>query len=284
MFQGSPEIAAYNRRVLDGDRPLGVFDSGIGGITILGEIRAQAPGESCIYVADSLEAPYGTKSPSAIKARCDGIVGFLLDQGVKAIVVACNTASVVALPYLRSRYHVPFIGLDPGIKPAAKLTATGRIGVLTTPTTASSERLEFLIHEFAYGTRVMTQVCPGLVPLIERGIVDGPEIDGLLRSYLAPIIEAGADVVVLGCSHYPLVRAAIERICGPRIKLVDPSSAIARQVSRVLSLRNLSSGGQAGNACYWTTGDVDEFARVLAVLTNRVGDSIGHVSLTAPVA
>jgi glutamate racemase len=269
---------------LDNSRPLGVFDSGIGGITILAEIRAQAPGEHCVYVADSAEAPYGTKSPSAIKARCDGIVGFLLDQRVKAIVVACNTASVVALPYLRARYDVPFIGLDPGIKPAAKLTAAGRIGVLTTPTTASSERLEFLIHEFAYGARVMTQVCPGLVPLIERGIVDGPEIEALLRGYLAPILEAGADVVVLGCSHYPLVRPVIERICGPTVTLVDPSSAIARQVRRVLAHRNLAQSGTAGGAQFYTTGDAEQFTRVLESLTGRTAESVGHVDVTVPVA
>ncbi len=266
------------------DRPLGVFDSGIGGVTVLREIRAQAPGERCIYFADSQQAPYGTKTPDEIRRRSDAIVGFLLDHDAKAIVVACNAASVTALPYLRERYAIPFIGLDPGVKPAAEITQVGKIGVITTPATASSERLAHLIEEFAYGATVMTQVCPGLVPLIERGIVDGPEMDELLNLYLTPILEAGVDVVVLGCTHYPFVRSSIARICGARVVLVDPSAAVARQVCRVLSSRGLVADQKVGGASYYTTADVDGFTRVLATLTGQATEAVLHADISAPVA
>src|SRR5579871_2075396 len=153
-------------------RPVGVFDSGVGGITILREILALAPAERCVYVADSRAAPYGEKPPEFIIERCDRIVDFLLGQGAKIIVVACNTASVVGLAHLRERYRVPFVGTVPAVKPAAALTRSGTIGVLTTPTTGQSEPLAHLIEEFAEGVTVITEVCPELVPLIERGVLD----------------------------------------------------------------------------------------------------------------
>src|SRR5207245_629936 len=140
------------------------------------------------------------------------------------------------------------------------------------------------IHDYAYRAVVMTQVCPGLVPLIERGIVEGPMIDDLLELYLAPILEAGADVVVLGCTHYPLVRPTIERICGPEITLVDPSAAIARQVSRIMAIKELASESTTGGASYYTTGDPEDFARVLSSLTGAEMGTALHVDIRAPVA
>jgi glutamate racemase len=266
------------------DRPLGVFDSGIGGVTVLQEIRTQAPAERCIYFADSQQAPYGTKTPDEIRRRSDAIVSFLQDQNVKAVVVACNAASTNALPYLRERHALPFVGLDPGVKPAALITRSGKIGVLTTPATATSERLAHLIEEYAYGATVMTQVCPGVVPLIERGIVDGPEMQELLHEYLSPILEAGADVVVLGCTHYPLLKPVISRMCGPSVNLIDPSAAVARQVRRVLDARRLSADQGEGGATFYTTGDPDGFSQVLEILTGRHGETVRHAELSAPVA
>jgi glutamate racemase len=266
------------------DRPLGVFDSGVGGLTILREIRLQAPREECVYVADSLEAPYGTKRPAEIRARSDAIVRFLLEQGAKAIVVACNTASVFALQYLRGHYPIPFVGLDPGVKPAAKQTKVGKIGVLATPATVASPRLAQLIQQHAYGALVLTQECPGLVPLIEQGIVAGPTIDRLLESYLAPILDAGADVVVLGCTHYGFARPAIERICGPNVAIVDPCAAVARQVTRVLARQGLETSAELGGATYYTTGASGDFARVLTALTGVPADSARHVEIRSPVA
>ena len=254
--------------------PVGVFDSGVGGLTILQEVRRQLPSEHWIYVADSRAAPYGTKTVAEIQERCDRIVGHLLDQGAKAVLVACNTASVSALAYLRGRYPVPFVGTVPAVKPAAELTRTGKIGVLATPTTAGSQPLAQLIERFTHGVTVMTQVCPGLVPLVERGVTDGPEVEGLLVRYLDPMLEAGVDVVVLGCTHYPFLRAAIQRICGPEITLLDPAAAVVRQLGRVLAQEGLLRSDGPGQGCFATTGDRADLERVLHRLTGPVGEPV----------
>jgi glutamate racemase len=260
-------------------RPVGVFDSGVGGVTLLGPIRAQLPAESCIYLADSLEAPYGIREPAYIRARCQRIVDFLLEQGVKAVVVACNTASVVALSPLRARYSVPFVGIVPAVKPAARLTQTGKIGVLATPTTTSSEPLARLIEEFAGGVRVITRMCPELVPLIEEGVVDGAELEGLLNAAVGPMLEAGVDVVVLGCTHFPLARAAIQRACGPNVTLIDPANAVARQLARVLQERGLAHEGEGAETIYYTTGDLERFACALTRLVGPLAGIALHVDL-----
>lgn len=263
--------------------PIGVFDSGIGGITILREIRKQLPQERCIYLADERENPYGTKPIPRIQKRCEQVVDFLLQQGAKAIVVACNAASVAALGHLRARYSVPFVGIVPGVKPAAGMTQTGVIGVLTTPLTAESEPLARLIEQFARGVKVVAQVCPDLVALVERGVVDGPEVEGALHDYLGTLLGSGADVIVLGCTHYPFLRKAIERIAGPEVTLVDPSDAVVRQLGRVLEARGLASLGPDGGAAYLTTGDLEQFRSVLSRLLGRVGGAIEHVDLEARV-
>lgn len=260
-------------------RPVGVFDSGLGGVTVLREIRRQLPCEDCIYLADSRAAPYGTKPALAIRDRALRLSEFLVRQGAKAIVVACNTASVVALQDLRARFAVPFVGVVPAVKPAASLTRTGTIGVLTTPATAQSDPLARLIEEFAYGVKVMTQECPGLVPMVERGEISGPAVDGLLQSYLAPLLGAGADVIVLGCTHYPLLREAIQRICGSDVRLVDPSAAVARQLGRVLADRGLQNDQGAGRASYYTTGEPAAFARALARMDAVPESPVRHVEI-----
>ena len=261
------------------DRPVGLFDSGVGGVSILRHVRDQLPFEQCIYLADSREFPYGTKPAPDIKRRCERIVDFLLEQRSKAIVVACNTASVTALAHLRARYAPPFVGIVPGVKPAAGLTRTGTIGVLATPTTADSEPLAQLIEQFAYGVAVKTQICPGLVSLVERGITDGPEVEMLARRYLDPLLDAGADVIVLGCTHYPLLRTAIQRICGPDVTLVDPSDAVARQLGRILASHGLASEGPAGPMRYYTTGEPDELGRVLTALAGSVAGTVAHADI-----
>ena len=261
------------------DRPVGLFDSGVGGVSILRHIRSQLPPEQCIYLADSREFPYGTKPVPVIKRRCERIVDFLLEQGAKAIVVACNTASVAALAHLRAHYSVPFVGIVPGVKPAAGLTRSGTIGVLATPTTADSEPLAQLIEQFAYGVAVKTQICPGLVSLVEQGIIDGPGVETLARRYLDPLLETGADVIVLGCTHFPLLRTAIQRICGPAVALVDPSDAVARQLGRVLANHGLARARPAGPTRYYTTGDPGELTRVLSALTGPVAGAVVHADI-----
>jgi glutamate racemase len=260
-------------------RPVGVFDSGLGGITVLREIRRQLPGEDCTYVADSRAAPYGIKPAAVIRDRALRVAEFLVEDGAKAIVVACNTASVVALAELRARYAVPFVGVVPAVKPAAKLTRTGTIGVLATPATADSEPLAKLIEDFAYGVKVVTQVCPGLVPMVERGEVAGPAVDEVLGFYLQPLLDAGADVIALGCTHYPFLSGAIGRICGPRVRLVDPSAAVARQLGRVLAERGLVNQQIKGRTSYYTTGEPDEFARALTIMEAAPESLVNHTEI-----
>src|SRR5947208_16855913 len=173
-------------------RPVGVFDSDLGGLTVLREILRQCPTEACVCVADGEAAPYGSKSNAFLLERSARITQFLLDQGAKAVVVACNTASVVALSSLRERFPVTFIGMDPAVKPAAALTRTGTIGVLATTATASSDRLANLIRDHANGVRVVTRECPRLVDLVEAGVVEGPAVDAALADEVGPALAEGA--------------------------------------------------------------------------------------------
>jgi len=255
-------------------RPVGLFDSGVGGLTILREVRQQLDNERCLYLADSRECPYGTKSVAEIQQRCETVVDFLLGQDAKIIVVACNAASVSALAHLRSRYAVPFVGIVPAVKPAAKLTKVGKIGVLTTPTTAESRPLAQLIQQFTHGVTVLTQVCPGLVPLVEQGITEGAEVEELLGRYLAALLDTGVDVIVLGCTHYAFLRGSIQRLCGSGVTLLDPADAVARQLGRVLENEGLTAAGGAASTCYFTTGEVAELERVLERLTGSVDGPI----------
>jgi glutamate racemase len=260
-------------------RPVGVFDSGLGGITVLREIHRQLPGEDCIYIADSRVAPYGTKPAAVILDRALRLSELLVEDGAKTIVVACNTASVVALPELRARFDVPIVGIVPAVKPAATLTRTGTIGVLATPATADSAPLAKLIEDFAFGVRVVTQICPGLVPMVERGEITGPVMGELLGFCLKPLLDAGADVVVLGCTHYPFLSEAIGRICGPEVRLVDPSAAVARQLGRVLAERGLLNEQAMGRTSYSTTGEPDEFASALARMGARPESAVAHTEI-----
>ena len=247
-------------------RPVGIFDSDLGGLTVLREILRQCPTEACIYVADGQAAPYGSKSETFLQDRCAHIAEFLLEQGAKAIVVACNTASVVALPSLRERFAVPFVGMDPAVKPAAALTQSGTIGVLATTATASSERLARLIRDYANGVRVITRECPELVDLIEAGVTEGPEVDAALVEEVGPALSEGADVLVLACTHLPFLAPAIARLAGPDVKLVDPSAAVARQLQRILADQHIEGATEAGPPVYYSTGERDVFAARLAQL------------------
>ena len=255
----------YNGCMSD-PRPVGVFDSGIGGVTVLRHVRAQYPNERCIYLADTRYAPYGTREPDFVRERCRRVVDFLLERSVKVIVVACNTASVLALSDLRSRYKVPFVGIVPGVKPAAQLTRSGTIGVLATPMTVESDSLASLIASFAGGATVVTRECPGLVELIDRGIVDGPEVEQLLRPCLDPMLAAGADVIGLGCTHFPFAAPLIQRICGTGVTLLDPADAVALQLGRVLLTEGLAAEDSGGPPCFFTTGDPESFEAVYSVL------------------
>jgi glutamate racemase len=189
----------------------------------------------------------------------------LVRGGAKALVVACNTASAAALPTLRERFALPIVGMEPAVKPAASLSRNGRIGVLATPRTAQSERLAQLIQGYAAGAQVYVQECADLVPLIEAGLLDGPVLEGSLEQYVRPLVERGVDVLVLGCTHYPLVQSAIEAVAGPGIQVINPAPAVARQVARVLRTQSLEAPpNQCGGVEWFTTGEASSFANLLA--------------------
>ncbi len=217
--------------------PIGVFDSGLGGLSVLREIVARRPDLSTIYVADSGHCPYGGKSADQIIERAEVITEFLLGQGAQLIVVACNTATIAAVEYLRASYSVPFVGMEPAVKPAVAATRSGVIGVLATGAALAGDKLHRLIDRHRGTVRVITQPCPGLVEQVENGDLDGPETRRLLAEYAQPLVAAGADVLVLGCTHYPFLRATLAAIVGPAVALLDTGEAVARRVDSLLPPR-----------------------------------------------
>jgi glutamate racemase len=226
--------------------PIGIFDSGVGGLSILRHVRTHLPHEHLVYVADSGFAPYGDKPESVVAERSLAIARFLVAQGAKAIVVACNTATGAAVRLLRERLpEVPIVGVEPGLKPAAALTKRGTVGVLATERTLASEKFLLLRDQIARdtGARFLLQPCSGLADQIELGELASPAIVAMLRRYVTPLLEGGADTLVLGCTHYPLVQASIEHVIresgAGNIALVDTGDAVARQLARLLDASGL---------------------------------------------
>jgi glutamate racemase len=239
------------------EKPIAIFDSGVGGLSVLRHIQAQLPHEPLLYLADQAHVPYGLRSPDEIRRFCEGITRFFLAEQAKLIVVACNKASAAALTHLRQRFpEVPFVGMEPAIKPAAVQTKSGKVGVLATGGTVESRRYADLMARFAQDIEVLADPCLGLVALIEAGQVSAPETEALLQICLTPMLAAGVDTLVLGCTHYPFVIPLIERIAGPAVAIIDPAPAVARQTGRVLQqYRLLSTGRQPGAMRFLTTGD-----------------------------
>jgi glutamate racemase len=239
------------------DQPVGVFDSGLGGISVLRELRQRLPGEDYLYFADSAYCPYGIRSPEQIRARSERVVGGLIDAGAKTVVIACNTASAMAVFSLREVFpDVPLIGLEPAVKPAVEQTRVGMVGVLATPRTVAGERLRWLIETYAGGVAVHRVAATGLVELVEAGVLDGLEVDAALRPLLDPMIEVGVDTLVLGCTHYPFLRSPIERYMGASVDVIDSGAAIARRLDAVLTqagLRRERAG--RGTVSLATSGD-----------------------------
>lgn len=240
-------------------RLIGLFDSGVGGLTVLGEVMRQLPEWDTLYLADNAHCPYGPRPAAEIRALSEGITRYLLGQGCRCIVLACNSASAVALQHLRARFPgLPFVGMVPAVKPAAALTRSGTVGVLATPTTLSGQLLSDVIERCAGQVRVLSRECPGLVEQIEAGDLEGPRTEALLRQALEPLLAAGADVIALGCTHYPFLTPLIRRLVGPDVRLLDPSEAVARQVRRVLAGQACRGTGQR---IFCSTGDPHPLAR-----------------------
>lgn len=241
---------------------VGVFDSGVGGLSVWREIARHLPHEDILYLADQAHVPYGFRPLEEIRAFDEGITRFLLDQGAKVIVVACNTASVAGLDYLRAVFpDVPFVGMEPAVKPAAERTRTGVIGVVATQSAFRGERFANLLKRYAGAVQVLTRVGVGLVEAIEAGALDTPETEALLHQLLTPLVEAGADQLVLGCSHYPFLLPVIERVIGPGVAAIDPSPAVAGQTAHMLARWGLEADrDRVGRHVFCTTGDAVAFA------------------------
>lgn len=239
------------------DQPVGVFDSGLGGISILRELRQLLPGEDYLYFADSAWCPYGIRPPEEIRARSAAVVADLVVAGAKTVVIACNTASAMAVFSLRDDFpDVPLIGLEPAVKPAVEQTKVGRVGVLATPRTVAGERLRWLIETYGAGVAVHRVAATGLVELVEAGILDGPAVDAALQPLLDPMLQVGVDKLVLGCTHYPFLRAPIERYMGPGVEVIDSGAAIARRLDAVLTETGLRRVRQeTGTVRLATSGD-----------------------------
>ena len=218
---------------------IGVFDSGVGGLSILDEALQQLPHHNYIYFADSANAPYGDKPPQWIAERSLHICRYLMEQDCSAIVVACNTATAEAIATIRSTLDIPIIGVEPGIKPAAMQSQNGIVGVLATETTLNSDKFNALLATLPEHCQFIKQAGAGLVPLIEAGLIETPEMQALLRSHLKPILDQGADTLVLGCTHYPFLKKMIRAVVGDSMTLIDTSDAVVRQLLRQIHQQGL---------------------------------------------
>jgi glutamate racemase len=239
------------------DNPIGVFDSGVGGLSVLREIRRQLPAEDLVYVADSKYAPYGDQSDETIEKRALALSRFLTDASVKAIVVACNTATAIAIETLRSRLSVPVVGMEPAIKPATLETQSGVIGVLATRQTLASAKVSKLLVAYGADAQILLQPCPGWVEQVEKGDLSSPATKLLVEKYVVPLLSKGADTLVLGCTHYPFLTPVIRAIAGPTVTILDPAAAVARELHRRLRTSSLlSQRSQPGTEHFWTSGSL----------------------------
>jgi len=247
--------------------PVGIFDSGVGGLSVLQEIRGRLPNERLLYVADCGFAPYGERSVGYVQQRSRAISEFLLAQGAKAIVVACNTATAAVVPVLRQRIVAPIVAIEPAVKPAAARSRSGVIGVLATRRTLESERFARLVSAHAAGVEVVTEACPELVALVERGITSGPEARAQVEPRVRALLARRADAIVLGCTHFHFLRSTVEAIAGEGVSVIDPGIPVAVELARRLKAAGLARDGTPGaDVRLWTSGDLGDMARLVTAL------------------
>lgn len=250
-------------------RPIAMLDSGVGGLSVLREVRRYLPNEDVIYFADQGHVPYGPRPLEEIRSFAEAITRFFLARQAKVIVVACNAASAASLHHLRQTFpDVPFVGMEPAVKPAAQNSESGVIGVITTKATYQGELFASAIDRFATGVEVVTQVCPEFVRLVEAGELATPEVREAARAYLAPLLEAGIDQLVLGCTHFPFLTPVLREVVGPDVEIVDPSPAVARQVGRVIAARRNAST-HTGSLTLYTSGEPERFYRLASRLMDE---------------
>ena len=246
------------------NHPIGIFDSGIGGLTVLRHIRSLLPHESISYVADRGFIPYGNKTDDFIYARVHNITDFLLKNSAKAIVVACNTATAAAIHQLRQRFDVPIIGMEPGVKPAIQVSRNGNIGVLATAGTLGSDKFKDLIERHANGAELFIKPCHGWVEHIEAGDLTELETMNMIQTTLSPLLERRVDTLVLGCTHYPFLTQQIKALAGEEVDIVDTGYAVATQLKRRLEENDLlSTSSEPGNERFWSSGPLDEMRELL---------------------
>jgi glutamate racemase len=272
------------------DAPVGIFDSGVGGLSVLRHVRAQLPHEHLLYFADSGYAPYGDKPEQVVAERVLAVADFLVGCGVKALVVACNTATVAAIALIRARYaDLPIVGVEPGLKPAAAATRNGKVGVLATDSTLGGEKFLLLRDQIrsATGAQFLLQPCVGLADQIEQGELDSDDTTSMLERYIAPLLAEGADTLVLGCTHYPLVQASIEKVIRRttqrEVTLIDTGDAVTRQLARLLAAAGLERTAAAAELEGFTTASATALeSAFLSLLGLEV--TVSEVTIPAPAA
>ena len=249
---------------------IGVFDSGVGGLSVLQHIRQTLPHERLIYVADSGHVPYGDKSTAYIEERSLAITRFLISRGAEAIVIACNTATAAAAHTLRARFNkMPILAMEPAVKPAVAATKSGVVGVLATVGTLESARFAALLEKYAGSVRIETQGCPGLVEQVELGELDSARTRGLIERYTVPLLKRGADTLILGCTHYPFLAPLIREVAGDGVTLVDTGAAVARhlqsRVNKELPHRDISEASEE----FFTSGETAQASLIMSMLWGK---------------
>lgn len=270
-----PQLSPNQQNLTQSHAAIGVFDSGVGGISVLQHIHDTLPHENLIYMADSLHAPYGNKTPQEITQRCFALAQYLVEHRVKALVVACNTATAAAIDALREKYtsphfNFPIIGMEPAVKPAAAASKNGIVGVLATTGMLKSAQFAALLESYGRNVKVVTQACVGLVECVERGELQAVETKALIRQYCAPLLAEGADTIVLGCTHYPFVRAAIKEVVGEEVTLIDTGAAVAKQLKRQLEEADLQTNQTSlGEVRFFTNSPSEQAKQVIEMLWGR---------------
>ena len=245
---------------------IGIMDSGCGGLSVFREIRKSLPDERFIYYADNAFCPYGEKEPEFIIDRCRAITDFFIGKGAEIMVIACNTATAAAIATLRAEYSIPFIGMEPAVKPAALGTKTGVIGVLATAGTLKASKYLNTRGRFEDNVRIEERVGKGFVELVESGELDGPRAEQTVRTSLQPLLDSGADTIVLGCTHYPLLLPLLQRIAGDGIRFIDPAPAVTRQLLNVMKEKGISTSDGNPDTELVSSGPDDALKRIFALI------------------
>lgn len=263
-------------------RPIGIIDSGVGGLSVLREIRRTLPHEDLVYIADSAKCPYGPRPAEEIRERVERLADHLLGLDAKLLTLACNSATIAAVESLRAHYPTPVTGMEPAVKPAAATTRTGVIAVLATEASVAGEKFHRLVSTHAQGVRVITRPCPEFVELVESGETDSPAVHEAVRTIIPPLLDTGVDTIVLGCTHFPFLREAIAECAGPSINILDTGAAVARRVATLLAHERAPEAdltATPGRIRLYTTGDLDRWTRLVGKLAPELPAEFGRLDL-----